>query len=109
MPAATGARHYHSTLGGSDPKTLSPLKVALGWTVTQNLFIGKQDLLVEGPAELVYLQAVTAMLEYQRKSGLRDDIVIVPTGGLGKVVTCVALLADKGVELAVLHGGGWPL
>ena len=35
--------------------------------------------------------------------GLRDDVTIVPVGGLDKVATFVALLGASGLELAVLH------
>jgi predicted ATP-dependent endonuclease of OLD family len=41
---------------GSDPATVFPLQAALGYTLAQNLFISKRNLLVEGPADLVYLQ-----------------------------------------------------
>jgi hypothetical protein len=36
-------------------------------------------------------------------AGLRDDVTIVPVGGLDKVVTFVALLGANGLKLAVLH------
>jgi len=42
-------------------------------------------------------------LEAEGRTGLRDDVTIVPTGGLDKVVTFVALLGASGLELAVLH------
>ena len=90
-------------VSGSDPRTIFPLQAALGWTIAQNLFIAERNLLVEGPADLVYLKAVSALLEAKGKAGLRDDIVIVPTGGLDKVVTFVALLGANGLKLAVLH------
>jgi hypothetical protein len=79
------------------------LQAALGWTIAQNLFISKRNLLVEGPSDLIYLKAVSAMLEAQGRTGLREDVTIVPTGGLDKVVTFVALLGANGLKLAVLH------
>lgn len=88
---------------GSDPRTIFPLQAALGWTIAQNLFISERNLLVEGPSELVYLQAVSAMLDAQRRTGLRDDVTIVPVGGLDKVVTFIALLGASGLKLAVFH------
>lgn len=90
-------------LSGSDPRTLFPLQAALGYTIAQNLFISERNLLVEGPSELIYLQAVSAMLEGDSRIGLRENITIVPTGGLDKVVTFVALLGASGLKLAVLH------
>ncbi len=90
-------------ISGSDPRTLFPLQAALGWTIAQNLFISKRNLLVEGPSDLIYLQALSAILESENRTGLRDDIVIVPVGGLDKVVTFIALLGANGLKLAVLH------
>ena len=87
----------------SDPRTIFPLQAALGWTIAQNLFISEKNLLVEGPSELAYLQAVSSILETKGKGGLREDVTIVPVGGLDKVATFVALLGASGLKLAVLH------
>ncbi|MFZ2643769.1 MAG: AAA family ATPase [Verrucomicrobiia bacterium] len=90
-------------LTGSDPRTLFPLQAALGWTIAQNLFISERNLLVEGPADLIYMQAVSNILEAQGRVGLREDVTIVPTGGLDKLATFIALLGGNGLKLAVLH------
>ncbi len=90
-------------LNGSDPRTIFPLQAALGWSIAQNLFISERNLLVEGPSELIYLQLLSAILDADGGGGLRDDITIVPTGGLDNVVTFVALLGASGLKLAVLH------
>jgi predicted ATP-dependent endonuclease of OLD family len=90
-------------LAGSDSRTIFPLQAALGWTVAQNLFISKRNLLVEGPSELLYLQAVSAMLEQSGGGGLRPDLTIVPTGGLDNLATFIALLGASGLKLVVLH------
>lgn len=90
-------------LSSSDPRTIFPLQAALGWTIAQNLFISERNLLVEGPAELLYLKTLSAALEASGQEGLRDDITIVPAGGLDKVATFVALLGANGLKLAVFH------
>ena len=95
-----------ANVSGSDPKTLFPLQAALGYTIAQNLFIAERNLLVEGPTDLLYLKFFSSLLESQGKAGLRDDIVIVPAGGLDKVVTFVALLHANNLQLAVLHDYG---
>jgi hypothetical protein len=87
----------------TDPRTIFPLQAALGWTIAQNLFISEKNLLVEGAADLVYLQAASSILEQQDKVGLRDDVTIVPAGGLDKVVTFIALLGANKLRLAVFH------
>jgi len=90
-------------VSGSDPRTIFPLQAALGWTIAQNLFISERNLLVEGPSELIYLKVLSSLLEAQGRNGLRDDVTIVPVGGLDKVVTFIALLGANGLKLAVFH------
>ncbi len=90
-------------LAGSDARTIFPLQAALGWTVAQNLFISKRNLLVEGPSELLYLQSISSLLEHAGGGGLRADVTIVPTGGLDNLATFIALLGASGLKLAVLH------
>jgi hypothetical protein len=90
-------------VSASDPRTIFPLQAALGWTVAQNLFISKRNLLVEGPSDLIYLRTVSVFLETEGRITLRDDVTIVPAGGLDKVVTFIALLGASGLKLAVFH------
>lgn len=90
-------------VSGSDPKTVFPLQAALGYSIAQNLFISKRNLLVEGPADLVYLQQVSAALESAGRTGLRADVTIVPAGGLDNVATFVALLGGNRLEAVIVH------
>ena len=91
---------------GSDPKTVFPLQAALGYTIAQNLFISPRNLLVEGPSDLIYLQQASAALEAADRTSLRDDVTIVPAGGLDNVATFVALLGGNQLETVVLHDLG---
>ncbi|MCW0373823.1 AAA family ATPase [Xanthomonas sacchari] len=90
-------------LAGSDSRTIFPLQAALGWTIAQNLFVSKRNVLVEGPSELLYLQTVSALLDQSGGGGLRSDVTIVPTGGLDNLATFIALLGASGLKLAVLY------
>lgn len=90
-------------LSGSDPRTVFPLQAALGWDIAQNLFISKRNLLVEGPSELIYLKHMSSILEAQKRPFLNDSITIVPTGGLDKIITFIALLGANDLNIAVLH------
>lgn len=85
-----------------DSETLFPLQAALGYDIAQNLFISKNNLLVEGPADLLYLTAMSAILEAQNRVGLRSGITIVPVGGLDKVATFISLLKASSLRLACL-------
>lgn len=91
---------------GSDPKTVFPLQAALGYTIAQNLFISKRNVLVEGPADLVYLRYFSAQLEEANRTALRDDATVVPCGGLDKVATFIALLGGNELKTVVVHDFG---
>jgi len=90
-------------ISGSDPRTLFPLQAALGWTVAQNLFISERNLLVEGTSDMVILDTMSSLIESGGGEGLREDVTIVPTGGLDKVATFVSLLGANDLQLGVLH------
>jgi predicted ATP-dependent endonuclease of OLD family len=85
-----------------DPNTLFPLQAALGYDIAQNLFVSKKNLLVEGVSDLIILTAISGILESEKREHLRDDITIVPTGGLEKVATFISLLRGSKLEIACL-------
>lgn len=83
--------------------SLFPLQGALGYEIQQTLFIGPNSLVVEGPADMLFLRAVSAELEREGREGLSEQWVITPVGGSGKVPAFVALLApQKGMNVATL-------
>lgn len=83
--------------------SLFPLQGALGYEIQQTLFIGPNSLVVEGPADMLFLRAVSAELEREGREGLSENWVVTPTGGSGKVPAFVALLApQKGMNVATL-------
>ena len=85
-----------------DPDTLFPLQAALGYDIAQNLFVSKNNLLVEGPADLNYLTFMSNLLESEGREGLRDDITIVPVGGLDKVTSFISLLRGSKLKISCL-------
>jgi len=85
-----------------DPNTLFPLQAALGYDIAQNLFISKNNLLVEGPADLIYLTIFSSLLEEEKRTHLKEDITIVPIGGLDKVTTFISLLRGSKLNVACL-------
>lgn len=89
-------------LEGSSEGSLFPLQAALGYSIAQNLFIAKKNILIEGPADLLLLQHMSALLEQCGKSGLLEG-VLVPVGGLDKLATFVALLGANKLAIVVLH------
>jgi energy-coupling factor transporter ATP-binding protein EcfA2 len=92
-------------LAGHSEGSLFPLQAALGYTIAQNLFVAKKNVLVEGPSDLIILQHMSSLLEQSGKVGLKEG-VLVPTGGLDKIATFVALLGANKLTLAVIHDRG---
>lgn len=85
-----------------DPNTLFPLQAALGYDIAQNLFISPKNLLVEGVSDLIILTTLSGILEAKGRTSLRNDITIVPTGGLEKVATFISLLRGSKLEIVCL-------
>jgi predicted ATP-dependent endonuclease of OLD family len=85
-----------------DPDTLFPLQAALGYDIAQNLFINKNNLLIEGPSDLLYLSAVSEYLRGAGREGLKEDITLVPVGGLDKVTAFISLLRGQKLNIACL-------
>ena len=85
-----------------DPNTLFPLQAALGYDIAQNLYISKNNLLVEGVSDLVYLEIVSGILQQNNRTGLSKEITIIPVGGMDKVATFVSLLRGNKLDIACL-------
>lgn len=85
-----------------DPDTLFPLQGALGYDITQSLFIGENTLLVEGPSDLLYLKALSVALTARKRKGLDPLWIVCPTGGLDKVKSFAALFGGQKLNIAAL-------
>lgn len=82
-----------------------PLQAALGYDLTQNLFIGERNLLVEGPSDLVYLDLVSRRLRELDREGVDERWRVLPAGGSSNVPAFVSLLGRK-VSVTVLLDSG---
>lgn len=85
-----------------DKITLFPLQATLGYELSQNLFVGKNNLLVEGPADLLYLKSISEHLFNIDREGLDEDIVIVHVGGLDKIPAFISLMTGNELNLVAL-------
>jgi len=89
-----------------DDDTLFPLQGALGYEITQSLFIGENTWLVEGPSDIVYLSALSEALKRRGRVGLDKRWVICPSGGIDKIAPFVRLFGGNRMNLAVLSDIG---
>ena len=101
-PNEAGTKVYTDVLEVTSG-SLFPLQGALGYELSQTLFVGPNSLVVEGVSDLLYLQLISALLERKKRTGLSHEWTITPVGGSEKVSTFVALLgAQKGLNIATL-------
>ena len=85
-----------------DRDTLFPLQGALGYEITQALFVGKNTILVEGPGDILYLKALSSALVKRGRTGLSSEWTLCPAGGLDKVQPFVSLFSSAQLNVAVL-------
>jgi hypothetical protein len=85
-----------------DPDTVFPIQGALGYDISQSLFIGPDTLLVEGPSDLLYLQAFSAELQRRKRVLLDRKWTVCPSGGIDKVGAFLSLFAGNKLHVAVL-------
>lgn len=82
-----------------------PLQAALGYDLSQNLFIGEHNLLVEGPSDLAYLDVISRHLRDNEREGLDERWRILPAGGASNVPAFVTLLGRKVAVTVLLDSG----
>lgn len=82
--------------------TLFPLQGALGYEATQTLFVGEHTLLVEGPSDILYLQALSSALGARGRTKLDPRWTMCPAGGIDRIMPFVSLFTGKGLHIAVL-------
>jgi hypothetical protein len=90
----------------TDPGTLFPLQGALGYDIAQSLFVGANTLLVEGPSDILYLQALSNALKGMGRIGLDPRWTICPSGGIDKIRPFVSLFGGNKLNVAVLADQG---
>ncbi len=91
-----------------DKDALFPLQAGLGYQLVQSLFIGRRQLIVEGLTDYWILKAFDQALRMRELSSLRDDVVIVPSAGVSKLLPLASLLIGHDVEVVALLDGDEP-
>ncbi|MDI6450215.1 ATP-dependent nuclease [Anaerobaca lacustris] len=86
----------------TDHDTLLPLQASLGYRIMQDMAGTKRLLLVEKPADVIYLNWFSARLHESGRRGLDPAWTIVPCGDLVRLATLVGLLANDARGFAVL-------
>ena len=92
----------------ADADTLLPLRAALGYDITQSLFIGEHSLLVEGPSDLLFIRWASRQLVARGRAGLSPRWTVTPVGGIDKLGSFNALFAANEIHVGIFtdfHAG----
>ena len=89
----------------TDRDTLFPLQAALGYDVAQSIFIGNQNVLLEGVSDFLYITALSDHLEAGGRHQLSPTARLLPAGGATNIPTFIALLGGQLDIVVVLDGG----
>ncbi|HEV3305916.1 MAG TPA: AAA family ATPase [Candidatus Sulfotelmatobacter sp.] len=85
-----------------DGRTLAPIRAALGYFYADTLFIGPNNLIVEGVTDWWILEAVSKHFTAAGKSGLAAGLSVCPVDGAPKVPTMVSMLTAQHLNALVL-------
>lgn len=85
-----------------DSRTLFPLQAALGYDLAQSLFVGPNNLVVEGVTDFWIMSAVSAYMSEKGRTALSPELTMTPAGGAQKVSYMVALLTSESLNVLVL-------
>ena len=102
-----GAR-VKAQLMSRDPDTLSPLQGAVGYDIAQNIFVGADNLVVEGLSDYTYLTVISETLRSAAREFLDPRWRVLPAGGAGAMPAVVSLLGQELDVTVVVDGGSQP-
>jgi hypothetical protein len=72
------------------------------------LFLAKRQLIVEGLTDLWLIKALDQALKTSGRQGLRENVVVVPSGGLSKLFPLASMLVGHDIEVVALLDGDEP-
>lgn len=85
-----------------DARTLFPLQAALGYDLAQSLFVGPNNLIVEGVTDFWIISSVSAYASEMGRVALTPSLTMTPAGGAQKISYMVALLTSESLNVLVL-------
>lgn len=84
-----------------DKDSLFPLQAALGYDIAQNLFVGPNNLVVEGTSDFIFLTTMSTLCKSSNRNFLDERWRILPAGGASNIPTFVSLVGPK-LDITVL-------
>lgn len=88
-----------------DRDSIFPLQAALGYDIAQSLFVGPDNLVVEGTSDFTYLTVISEFLASLKRNSLDPRWRILPAGGSSNIPTFVALIGPH-LDVTVVVDAG---
>ena len=89
-------------LYAADEHARFPLQAALGLSISQSLFIGPYNLVVEGVTDFWLLSTMASILRSENRTSLDERVVITPSGGATKAAYVATMLQGQQLNVVVL-------
>ncbi len=102
MPDRSVGTKVNVSLTASDSGAMLPLQEALGYDLAQSLFFHKKNLVLEGLTDMWYLESLSDLLKADGKTGINDQIALIPANSASKVVYFATILHAQNLKLAAL-------
>ena len=91
-----------SDIYAADEHALFPLQAALGLSMSQSLFIGPYNLVVEGVTDFWLISAMATIFQANELESLDDRIVITPAGGASRAAYVATMLHGQNLNVVIL-------
>ena len=102
MTDRTAGTKVNISLTASDSGAMLPLQEALGYDLAQSLFFHKKNLVLEGLTDMWYLESLSDLLKDNGKTGINDQIALIPANSASKVVYFATILHAQNLKIAAL-------
>ena len=102
MEAKAEGTKVSSDFYTADEHARFPLQAALGLSMSQSLFVGPFNLVVEGITDFWLMSTIAAMLRDEGVASLDERVVITPSGGATKAAYIATMLQGQQLNVVVL-------
>ena len=102
MVDRTTGTKVHLSLTATDDGAILPLQEALGYDLAQSMFFHKKNLVLEGLTDMWYLEGLSNLLMAAGKTGISDQIALIPANCASKVVYFATILRAQNLKIAAL-------
>ena len=93
--------HISDKHWATDKDALFPLQSALGYSLAQNMFIGRNNVIVEGITDFWILDGISKLFIANGEKGL-ENLVITPVGGATKAVMYATTYVSQELNVGIL-------